>query len=104
VGGTNPTITLNAGDVLVAGYLNSVAAGVVRLNSAATGNAIDYTALVNTLPSSVPNPLTANASLTLNRTLQYNVGFDVVPVPEPSMMSLGLVGLALIGRRQRRRA
>ncbi|HEY0010017.1 MAG TPA: PEP-CTERM sorting domain-containing protein [Tepidisphaeraceae bacterium] len=103
VDGVNPELTLNAGDVLVAGYLNSVSAGVVRMNTAATGNAIDYTALVNTLPSTVPNPLTASASLTLNRTLQYNVGFNVVP--EPSMLGgLGLVGLALVSRRQRRGA
>lgn len=104
VGGTNPTVTLNSGDVLIAGFVNSGAAGVVRYDSAATGNAIDYIALSNTLPGTVPNPLTASGTLTLNRTQKFNVGFDVVPVPEPTMIGLGLVGVALLGRRQRRHA
>jgi hypothetical protein len=108
VNGANPTIMLNAGDVLIAGFVNSVAAGVVLYDNsqAAAGNAIDYIALSNTLPASLPNPLTGNGLTSLSRTQKFNVGFDVVsaPVPEPSMIGLGLVGLALASRRQRRQA
>jgi hypothetical protein len=105
VNGVNPTISLSSGQTLVAGFLNSGTAGVVRLASTTAGNAIDYTALANTLPGTVPNPLTANAALTLNRTLKYNVGFEVVPIPEPgTFVSLAAGAAFLYVLRRRRRS
>jgi lysophospholipase L1-like esterase len=74
VGGMNPTLTLAPGQVLTVGYLSS-SGGVVQYGSGS--GTIDYVALGNTLPATVPNSFTANATTSLDRTLKYNVGFSV---------------------------
>jgi len=99
--GVNTVITLNAGQTLVAGFLNTGIAGLVTFVEGAgnTQNAIDYTPLSNALPGSTPNSLTANPSLTLNRTQKYNIGFVIIP--EPSAFFLSLTGLGMLALRRR---
>jgi len=73
--GTNPIVTLNPGDVLVAGF-NSSGAGVVEINTLGTG-LIDYIYNGNALPLSTPDTLTINSSYSLDATVKFNVGFVV---------------------------
>jgi hypothetical protein len=106
VGGTTPTISLSTGQVLVSGFTTSVA-GLVKYNGTATGT-IDYVTLNSALPTSTPNPLTASATLALDRTLQFDVGLNTVAVPEPATYFLVGMGVAALAwgrlRRHRRQA
>ncbi len=94
IGGSNPTVAVSAGDVIVAGLFQS--ARVVLLGPT-TGPNVDYINSGNSLPGSAGSILTSDGDFaTLNRTLRYNVGFDVVP--EPTTGALALLGLGLLGR------
>jgi len=74
VGGIAPTITLNPGDVLTAGF-EAAGSDLVSINTNATG-LVDYIYDGDSLPGAAPGPLTANATFNfLDRTIQFNVGF-----------------------------
>jgi lysophospholipase L1-like esterase len=77
VGGINPTITLNPGAVLTAGFLGS-GAQIIQVATAPTG-LIDYVYDGDSLPGALPNPFTADSSVDLDQTLKFNIGFAIVP-------------------------
>jgi lysophospholipase L1-like esterase len=70
---------LQPNEVITAGFL-ATSGGIVRYAATPSG-VIDYIPLSNTLPSSVPNPFTANASTSLDRVLKYNLGFRIRTAP-----------------------
>ncbi|HTJ77934.1 MAG TPA: sialate O-acetylesterase [Rariglobus sp.] len=78
VNGYTPSLFLRSGQVLTAGYLAS-AGGVVRYG-AGTG-VIDYVTLAGTLPATVGNPFSASASTALDRTLKFNIGYNISTGP-----------------------
>lgn len=103
------TFNLDAGQTLIAGffqdssvvpYFNALGDADYLFNNTAGSAASAGTGY--TLPASVPNPLTANASYgTLTRTYAYNAELTVTPVPEPSAPALALLtGLTFLRRRK----
>jgi hypothetical protein len=67
----------------------------------------EYIANGLALPGSAGNPLTLNSTWAFDRTMQFNVGFEfeIEVISEPSALALaalGLLGLALFGRRRTR--
>jgi len=84
--GTNPIITLNPGDVLTAGYLVS-GSGAVQFKSSSSG-IIDYIYSGNSLPGSTPGAFTGNSSFSLDRTIKFNIGFEIIR-PKLTVSSLG---------------
>jgi hypothetical protein len=96
VGGVNPEVNLAAGNVLVAGLVQT--SRIVLLGGAAGSNN-DYINNGNSLPAAAGSGLTSDSDFALNRTLRYNVGFDV---PEPAPLGLLAPVLALAARRRRR--
>jgi len=111
VGGTNPMITLLAGQTLVTGFTQSSQL-VYHSNRNTTPGAITPGSVVDyinneangvALPASVPNTLQSSddfPSNNLNGTLRYNVGFVVIPEPSTTGLSaLAMTGLALRRRK-----
>jgi hypothetical protein len=98
VGGVNPQITLNAGQTLVAGLYQTTR---IVLVSSTAGSNNDYINNGSSLPASTGNTLTSDSDYNLNRTMRYNIGFDVVP--EPSALMLGAVVTGLLALKRRRR-
>lgn len=97
VGGVNPSVSLNAGDVLVAGFEQS--SRIVLVGTGTTGVA-DYIANADTVPASTGQPLSGNGGFAFDRTMSFNVGLNV---PEPSAAAAaGVAGLLVLGRRTRK--
>jgi hypothetical protein len=93
-----PVVSLAPGEILVAGYYAQDVGGMIRNNSGATTVA-DLTVLYGTLASGVGDTLlyTANSPnntsyMTLNRTMAFNLGLELVLIPEPSTAALLVVG------------
>lgn len=103
VGGANPMININAGDILVAGAFQS-ARNIVFANDATPGPT--WIERNNAIPPSLGDTFAAagNADFFFgSQHYRYNIGFELVTaVPEPTTATLGLIGLAgLIVRRRR---
>ena len=100
----NSTITLQPGETLIAGFVNSGRPGLVAFDDGATQNAIDYIAASNCLPGGEGGHLTGDnpAHLDLNRTQKFNIGFEIVAVPEPSMLLLSAMTTGGLLMRRRR--
>ncbi|MFT5857650.1 MAG: hypothetical protein ACI8XO_004912, partial [Verrucomicrobiales bacterium] len=72
VGGSNPTITVGAGETVVAGFHQT--AGIVPFGG---GGDADFIQSNNLIPATLPNPPTANAEWsTLGRTYAFNIALD----------------------------
>jgi hypothetical protein len=101
VGGSNPTINVSAGDTIAAGWLQ--VGNIVYLSNFAQGTA-DYIRGGDSLSgASVGESLTADSNYSFDRTMQLNIGFQVVPEPSTFVLAaLGLVGLIGCGRRRKR--
>lgn len=108
VGGMNPTVTLNDGETLIAGFHQSGRA--IPFGNGGDG---DYlSANPSRIPATLPNTLTGNPNWsTLGRTYAFNVGLEEgAVIPEPSSAALllaaffSLSGLGLMRRRRRNRA
>ncbi len=95
VSGSNPTINLNAGDVLAAGWHQD---GRAVIHAPVTSGVADYVAQTNTI-SSIGSAPTADSGFAFDRRLAFNIGFEAVP--EPS--GVALLGLGIIGGLFRRR-
>jgi fibronectin type 3 domain-containing protein len=85
VGGVNPSITLNPGAVLTAGFLSSGKL-VVRINSTTSG-LIDYVYNGNSVPTTLPNPLTAASTYSFDRLVKFNVGVAIPPAATVTTVS-----------------
>ncbi|MDR2462699.1 MAG: PEP-CTERM sorting domain-containing protein [Verrucomicrobiales bacterium] len=86
-----PIITLNAGEILVAGYCAQNVGGLIR-NDGAPSGIPDYVRL-DVFDLGVNDHL-SNAALTLDRTMAFNIGFVVIP--EPATLGLLMLGVVLI--------
>ncbi|MFT5110370.1 MAG: hypothetical protein ACI9UA_006024, partial [Pseudoalteromonas tetraodonis] len=72
VGGSNPTITVGAGETVVAGFHQT--AGIVPFGG---GGDADFIQSNNLIPATLPNPPTANAEWSnLGRTYAFNIALD----------------------------
>ncbi|MFT4550692.1 MAG: hypothetical protein ACI9MB_004672 [Verrucomicrobiales bacterium] len=99
VGGSSPTITLNNGETLIAGFYQDI--GMVPFGA---GTA-DYLDEGNELGAGVGGTFAENAQWdSLGRGYSFNVGIEVAPVPEPSgalLIPAALGGLFLLRRRRK---
>ncbi|HOD82199.1 MAG: PEP-CTERM motif protein [Planctomycetes bacterium ADurb.Bin126] len=75
VGGANPVLNLNAGDVLAAGWQQDN--NIVYISNLPGSGVPEYIASGLALPASVPGTLTMNSNYSFNRTMQFNIGFVV---------------------------
>jgi hypothetical protein len=109
VGGVNPAININAGDILVAGAYQS-ARNIVFAGDATPGPT--WIERNNAIPPSLGDTFAAagNADFFFQgQHYRYNIGFEQiqdVAVPEPSafvLSALGLLSLGFAGWRRRRR-
>ena len=107
VDGANPTVTVNDGETLIAGFHQSGRA--IPFGDGGDG---DYlSANPNKIPGTLPNTLTGNPTWSnLGRTYAFNVGIEAA-IPEPSSLALLLIaaifslsGMGLMRRRRRTRA
>ena len=102
VAGVNPVLSLTAGDILVAGWLQTGTTGnIVYISNIAGSGSAEYIANGNTLTGApIGGNLTGNSSFAFDRTMQFNVGLELVvaSVPEPSSAAVwAAIGLGLFG-------
>lgn len=103
VGGLNPTVTLNNGETLIAGFFQGAA--MIKWNDG--GDDGDYLSQGgvggNTIPAGGTGALAGNANWsTLDREYRFNVGMDVVPEPSVPVVLIPAAFLALLSRRRRK--
>ena len=79
VSGRNPTISIQAGDKIIAGFLEQ--GRVVYTDAGGQTGVADYIFNGDSLTSqSVNSPLSANSSFnTFDKKMKFNIGFDLVP-------------------------
>ena len=104
VGGVNPVLNINAGDVLSAGWQQQ--GNIVYITG--TGSAVPmYIANGLSIPGSVGSNLTMDSTWGFNfRTMEFNVGFELVQpedIPEPATLALLSLGATGVGGYVRRR-
>ena len=99
VGGSNPTVTLNNGDTIIAGFYQD--GRIVPFGNAA--GETDYLDEDNELGAGVGGTFGENAQWnSLGRRYSFNVGFDVVPEPSTTLLIPAALGGLLLARRRRR--
>jgi len=103
VGGLEPVLNLSAGDVLAGGWQQDN--NIVYISGLPGVGVPEYIANGLALPGTVGNPLTLNSSWGFDRTMQFNIGLEVIEeptVPEPATLSLLALGALGLLRRRRR--
>ena len=102
VGGSNPTITLNNGETLVAGFYQSAA--MIPWENGDADYLSNQGVGGNTIPAGGTGALVADANWsTLGRDYSFNVGLDVVPEPSISFLLLLPASFAAMIYRRRRK-
>ena len=103
VGGSNPTITLNNGETLVAGFHQMGNPGMVSWEAGDPDDLRNLGVGGNTIPAGGTGALVANANwATLGRDYRFKVGLDVVPEPSiPFLLLFPASFAAMISRRRR---
>jgi hypothetical protein len=99
VGGVNPVLSLNAGDVLAAGWQQQ--GNLVYISGYAGSGVPEYIANGLALPATVGNSLTLNSNWVFDRMMQFNLGFEIVPEPS-TLVLLGMAGVAVLFYARRR--
>jgi hypothetical protein len=103
VTGTNPVITLPAGAVLVAGCTVNVSRFLTFGNDGTPGPVADFIGPGLFLPAALGDPLTGNATdYGFHQTALFNLGMELVVIPEPSAWLLLAIGGTLLAVTRRR--
>ena len=76
VNGANPTISLNAGDRIAAGFLSD-SSRLVAFDDPGSQGVAEYINNGNSLPGATNGTLTSNSDFNFDRPMSFNIGFAV---------------------------